>query len=70
MVLDDPLCDAIQQRVTYKLTDILRAGSTAELKIAYTGELLSNMIGYYRSSWVNKGTTQYYALTQFEVGDL
>jgi aminopeptidase 2 len=49
------------------LTDVLPAGSKAELKIIFEGELTGNMLGYYKASWEHEGKTKYYALTQFEV---
>ena len=59
--------DKVQERITYQLTDVLPAGSKAELKIAFEGELTGNMLGYYKASWEHEGKTKYYALTQFEV---
>jgi aminopeptidase 2 len=58
--------DKTQERTTYQLSNKLPAGSKAELKIAFTGKLTGNMMGYYRSSWEQDGKTKYYALTQFE----
>ena len=54
-------------RATVKLAKALPAGSKANLKIAYEGKLLSNMVGYYRSVWEHDGKKDYYSLTQFEV---
>jgi len=59
--------DDVQERTTYQLTDVLPAGSKAELKIIFEGELTGNMSGYYKASWEYEGQTKYYALTQFEV---
>jgi aminopeptidase 2 len=60
--------DRSQERAVYRLNNPLPAGSKAELKIAYAGKLTANMMGYYKSAWENKGRTEHYALTQFEVG--
>jgi len=59
--------DKVQERTTYELNDTLPAGSKAELKIAFEGELTGSMTGYYKASWEHEGKTKYYALTQFEV---
>jgi aminopeptidase 2 len=59
--------DKVQERTTYQLTNTLPAGSKAELKIAFGGELTGSMMGYYKASWQHEGKTKYYALTQFEV---
>ncbi|CAA7267619.1 unnamed protein product [Cyclocybe aegerita] len=58
--------DKTQERTTFQLTQNLPAGSKAELKIAFSGELTGNMMGYYKSSWEHEGKTKHYALTQFE----
>ncbi|PPQ87694.1 hypothetical protein CVT25_011461 [Psilocybe cyanescens] len=58
--------DTSQERAAFQLTDKLRAGSKAELRIDFAGKLAGSMSGYYRASWVNEGKTEYYALTQFE----
>ena len=54
-------------RATVKLAKTLPAGSKARFKIAYEGNLLSNMTGYYKSVWDHDGKKDYYSLTQFEV---
>ena len=54
-------------RATVKLAKNLPAGSKAIFKIAYEGELLSNMTGYYKSVWDHDGKKDHYSLTQFEV---
>ena len=59
--------DQSQERSVYHLNTALPAGSKAELKIPYAGKLTANMMGYYKSAWENKGQTEHYALTQFEV---
>lgn len=43
------------------------AGSKAELKIGFEGQLGGSMVGYYKSSYALDGKTKYYALTQFAV---
>ncbi|EAU88167.2 leucyl aminopeptidase [Coprinopsis cinerea okayama7 len=58
--------DKVQERISFQLANPLPAGSKAELKIAFSGELTGSMMGYYKSSWENEGKTEHYALTQFE----
>jgi hypothetical protein len=62
--------DQSQERAIYHFNNALPAGSKAEFRIAYAGKLTANMMGYYKSAWENKGKTEHYALTQFEVGIL
>ncbi|KDR73449.1 hypothetical protein GALMADRAFT_71758 [Galerina marginata CBS 339.88] len=57
--------DKAQERTTYELSDKLPAGSTAEIRIAFSGELTGRMMGYYKASWEHEGKTKYYSLTQF-----
>jgi aminopeptidase 2 len=59
--------DKTQERVTFQLSRNLPAGSKAELKIAFSGEITGAMMGYYKSSYDVDDKTKYYALTQFEV---
>ena len=59
--------DEKRGRATVKLAKTLPAGSKIKFKIAYEGELLSNMTGYYKSVWDHNGKKEYYSLTQFEV---
>ncbi|KAJ3551896.1 hypothetical protein NM688_g4446 [Phlebia brevispora] len=54
------------ERCTISLPTTLSAGSQAQLKIDFDGELTSGMMGYYRSAWEHEGKTKYYTLTQFE----
>ncbi|TCD68931.1 Aminopeptidase 2 mitochondrial [Steccherinum ochraceum] len=54
------------ERAILSLSSELPAGSKAQLKIGFEGELTTAMMGYYRSSTERDGKTQYYALTQFE----
>ncbi|KAF9533367.1 hypothetical protein CPB83DRAFT_845145 [Crepidotus variabilis] len=58
--------DKIQERATFQLPTNLPAGSTAELKIGYSGGLIGSMMGYYNSAYEVDGKTKHYALTQFE----
>ncbi|KAF9533368.1 leucyl aminopeptidase [Crepidotus variabilis] len=58
--------DKTQERTTFQLSRNLPAGSTAELKIGYSGELTGSMMGYYKSAYEVDGKTKHYALTQFE----
>ena len=59
--------DDVEERATLKLPVVLPAGSKAQLKIDFEGEITGAMMGYYRSAWENEGKTEYYTLTQFEV---
>ena len=59
--------DEKRGRATVKLAKTLPAGSKARFKIAYEGNLLSNMIGYYKSVWDHDGKQDYYSLTFFAV---
>ncbi len=55
------------ERATLQLSKRLPAGSKAEFKVGFEGELTGAMLGYYRSAYEHEGKTQYYSLTQFEV---
>ena len=59
--------DEEEERATLELPTTLPAGSKAQLKIDFEGELTGAMMGYYRSAWEHEGKTAYYSLTQFEV---
>lgn len=59
--------DETDERATLTLPTTLPAGSKAELKIDFAGELTGAMMGYYRSEWEHDGKKAYYSLTQFEV---
>lgn len=59
--------DVGQERLTLNFPTEVPAGSKAELRISFTGKLMGDMMGYYKSSWQENGNTKYYALTQFEV---
>lgn len=58
--------DETHERATISLPTPLAAGSKAQLKIDFEGELTGAMMGYYRASWEHEGKTKYYTLTQFE----
>ncbi|KAH9477731.1 Aminopeptidase 2 [Psilocybe cubensis] len=58
--------DEAQERVTYKLDEKLPSGSQTKLKIYFSGKLGGNMMGYLRGSWEYEGSTEFYALTQFQ----
>ncbi|KAJ3554813.1 hypothetical protein NM688_g2912 [Phlebia brevispora] len=58
--------DEKSERCTISLPTTLSAGSQAQLKIDFDGELTGSMMGYYRSAWEHEGKTKYYTLTQFE----
>ncbi|PWY93461.1 lysine aminopeptidase apsA [Aspergillus sclerotioniger CBS 115572] len=59
-----------QQVATIKFADTIPAGSSAQLKLTFTGELNDNMAGFYRSSYkAADGQTKYIATTQMEPTD-
>ncbi|OBZ75470.1 Aminopeptidase 1 [Grifola frondosa] len=58
--------DSGLERGSFTFATSLPAKSKAQLKIAFDGDLTSNMLGYYRSSGGNEDKTKYYSLTQFE----
>ncbi|KDR73433.1 hypothetical protein GALMADRAFT_72186 [Galerina marginata CBS 339.88] len=58
--------DKAQERTTFQLVDKIPAGSKAEIRIAFAGELTGSMMGYYKASWKHEGKTKHYSLTQFE----
>ncbi|KAL4893852.1 peptidase family M1-domain-containing protein [Aspergillus ambiguus] len=58
------------QVATIKFADTIPAGSTAQLKLTFTGILNDNMAGFYRSSYkMPNGETKYLASTQMEPTD-
>ncbi|TQB73341.1 Aminopeptidase 2 mitochondrial [Monascus purpureus] len=62
--------DTTKQVATVKFADTIPAGSSAQLKLTFTGILNDNMAGFYRSSFKNaKGETKYIASTQMEPTD-
>ena len=63
----DLVLNEADERATLKLPVTLPAGSKAQLKIDFEGELTGAMMGYYRSAWEHEGKTAHYSLTQFEV---
>ncbi|KAE8149266.1 peptidase family M1-domain-containing protein [Aspergillus avenaceus] len=58
------------QVATIKFTETIPAGSSAQLKLNFTGILNDNMAGFYRSSYKTpNGETKYLASTQMEPTD-
>ncbi|RJE21269.1 Aminopeptidase [Aspergillus sclerotialis] len=58
------------QVATIKFSDSVAAGSSAQLKLIFTGCLNDNMAGFYRSSYkMPNGETKYIASTQMEPTD-
>ncbi|KAJ0414679.1 peptidase family M1-domain-containing protein [Aspergillus carlsbadensis] len=59
-----------KQEATIKFADTIPAGSSAQLKLTFTGTLNDNMAGFYRSSYKSSnGETKYIATTQMEPTD-
>lgn len=62
--------DTDTQVATIKFSDSIAAGSSAQLKLTFTGCLNDNMAGFYRSSYkMPNGETKYIASTQMEPTD-
>lgn len=62
--------DADKQTVTISFDHLLPAGSKAQLRQTFTGNLNDQMAGFYRAAYRNPdGTTGYLASTQFEATD-
>jgi hypothetical protein len=59
--------DKTSERVALQFSAPLPAGSKAQLRVSFRGDLTGSMLGYYKSSWEHNGKKKYYALTQFEV---
>ncbi|RHZ48272.1 hypothetical protein CDV55_100424 [Aspergillus turcosus] len=58
------------QTATIKFDEAIPAGSSAQLKLTFTGILNDNMAGFYRSSYKTaNGETKYIASTQMEPTD-
>lgn len=58
------------QTATIKFDETIPAGSSAQLKLTFTGILNDNMAGFYRSSYkLANGETKYIASTQMEPTD-
>ncbi|GAD98240.1 aminopeptidase [Paecilomyces variotii No. 5] len=58
------------QTTTVKFKETISAGSKAQLKQTFTGQLNDNMAGFYRSSYKDKnGEKKYIATTQMEPTD-
>ncbi|KAL2841267.1 peptidase family M1-domain-containing protein [Aspergillus pseudoustus] len=59
-----------KQEATIKFADTIPAGSSAQLKLTFTGTLNDNMAGFYRSSYkTSNGESKYIATTQMEPTD-
>ncbi|KAL4804225.1 peptidase family M1-domain-containing protein [Aspergillus unguis] len=59
-----------KQEATIKFPQTISAGSSAQLKLTFTGTLNDNMAGFYRSSYKgSNGETKYIASTQMEPTD-
>ncbi|EAW10369.1 M1 family metallopeptidase [Aspergillus clavatus NRRL 1] len=59
-----------KQVATVKFAETIPAGSSAQLKLSFTGILNDNMAGFYRSSFKQaNGETKYIASTQMEPTD-
>ncbi|RHZ43655.1 M1 family metallopeptidase [Aspergillus thermomutatus] len=59
-----------KQTATIKFAETIPAGSSAQLKLTFTGILNDNMAGFYRSSYkLANGETKYIASTQMEPTD-
>lgn len=62
--------DSKTERITIKTTKILYAGTTAYLRIRFTGILNDDLAGFYRSTYIDgNGTKQVIATTQMEPSD-
>ncbi|KAL5359082.1 peptidase family M1-domain-containing protein [Aspergillus floccosus] len=62
--------DKDTQVATVKFSETIPAGSSAQLKLTFTGILNDNMAGFYRSSYkLPNGETKYLASTQMEPTD-
>jgi aminopeptidase N len=59
--------DNITEKYTVTLPDTLKEGKKVLISFTYNGILADNMIGFYRSSYINeKGQTKWLAATQFQ----
>ena len=56
-----------EKRVAFKFAEEFHAGTQAVFQVSFSGEILDNQVGYYRSPWMGDGKTKYCALTQFAV---
>jgi aminopeptidase 2 len=43
------------------------ANSKLELRIPFSGKLRESAMGYFRSSWEDKGKKKFYSVTRFQV---
>ncbi|KAK1231989.1 Aminopeptidase 2 mitochondrial [Marasmius sp. AFHP31] len=54
-----------EKRVAFKFPEEFNPGCQVLLEISFSGDILDNQVGYYRSSWMDDGKTKYIALSQF-----
>jgi aminopeptidase 2 len=59
--------DKETERVVLYFATPLPEGSTATLRLSFSGELGSAMLGYYRAGYEVDDAEKFYAITQFEV---
>jgi aminopeptidase 2 len=59
--------DKETERVVLCFATPLPEGSTATLRLSFSGELGSAMLGYYRAGYDVDDAEKFYAITQFEV---
>eukprot|EP01060_Flectonema_neradi_P013067 TRINITY_DN1985_c1_g2_i1.p1 TRINITY_DN1985_c1_g2~~TRINITY_DN1985_c1_g2_i1.p1 ORF type:complete len:889 (+),score=150.97 TRINITY_DN1985_c1_g2_i1:55-2667(+) len=63
-------CNEKDERLTFKLAEKTQAGDVLKIRLQYSGELLDNLKGFYRSNYVDEnGETQWLATTQCEPTD-
>ncbi|XP_011643165.1 putative aminopeptidase-2 [Pogonomyrmex barbatus] len=58
--------DNTTEKLTLHLPKTIKKGRKLEINFEYTGILSDNMIGFYRSSYIENGTTKWLAATQFQ----
>ncbi|ODQ79732.1 hypothetical protein BABINDRAFT_49119 [Babjeviella inositovora NRRL Y-12698] len=61
--------DEDKQSATFTFAEELKAGTTAQLELTFTGVLNDKMAGFYRSTYQENGETKYLATTQMEPTD-
>ncbi|KAJ8087904.1 Aminopeptidase 2 mitochondrial [Marasmius tenuissimus] len=54
-----------EKRVAFKFPEEFNAGRQVLFQISFSGDILDNQVGYYRSSWMDDEMTKYIALSQF-----
>lgn len=67
LVISSSSYDQDSQRITYQLKDVVLANSKVELKMPFSGKLRESSMGYFKSSWEDKGKKKFYSVTQFQV---